>query len=218
MIQKPIPDDINPPSRIGSIMPIQSGEEHAPTAGQSFSSLMQNVSGAESQTSKSQMISPFDLANTTQRGAVSQPSLGTLEASVKLAQNTMADLQTQLNSPDMKLKASQKYVVQNKLEEANGNLRAANAKLGTPAVDPAQKQPSTGPLAKFLDYVSDGMNQIEAAKKQVGALKENGTDLKPADFLLIQLKMNKAQQELDFTSILLSKAVEGVKMLMNVQI
>jgi hypothetical protein len=59
---------------------------------------------------------------------------------------------------------------------------------------------------------------MEAAKNQVSALKNSGTDLKPSDFLLIQLEMNKAQQELDFTSVLLSKVVEGTKMLMNVQI
>jgi hypothetical protein len=218
MMQKPIPDDVNPADRIGAIMPIQSGEEHMATSGQSFSSFMQNVSTSDSGVSKSQMISPFDLANTTQKGAVAQPNLGTIESSVKLAQNTMADLQTQLNSPDLKLKASQKYVVQNKLEDATGNLRAANAKLGTPPVEPTQGKASTGPLAKFLNYVKDGMNQIEAAKNQVSALKESGTDLKPTDFLLIQLKMNKAQQELDFTSVLLSKVVEGTKMLMNVQI
>jgi hypothetical protein len=36
--------------------------------------------------------------------------------------------------------------------------------------------------------------------------------------LLIQVKMNKAQQALEYSSVLLGKAVEDIKTLFNVQI
>jgi hypothetical protein len=217
MIEKSLTDEMNPTDKIGNIMPVGTGENLA-SSSQSFSSYMQNVSSVDSGTAKSQMISPFELVNSGPKVGMATPNIDTLAASVKLAQNTFADLQTQLNSPDLKLKASQKYLVQNKLEDVNSSLRAANAKLGAPEVEPVNNSSSTGPLSKFLNYVSDGMNQLTSAQQQIGSLKDKGSALSAADFLMIQLKMNKAQQELDFTSILLSKAVEGVKMLMNVQL
>lgn len=218
MTQKPIPDDINPPDRIGSIMPLGEDNKDFASSAQAFSSFMQGApAGAE--TTKSQMISPFDLAQQGPKAGLPTPNIGTLMAQVQLAQSSMSDLQTQLSYPNLKLKASQKYIVKNKLTDANDNLRTANAKLGIPPTEEmSQGSGAAGPLGRFLNYVSDGMNQLESAKRQLSNLKEQGHNLTPADFLLIQIKMNKAQQEIDFTSVLLSKAVEDFKMMMNIQL
>ncbi len=217
MTQKPLPDDINPPDRIGSMMPLGEDQKDFASTTQAFSSFMQGApTGAE--TTKSQMISPFDLAQQGPKTGMPTPNIGTLMAQVQLAQTSMSDVQTQLSYPNLKLKASQKYIVKNKLTDANDNLRAANAKLGSPPVEGQPSSGASGPLGRFLDYVSDGMNQMESAKRQLNNLKSQGHNLTPADFLLIQIKMNKAQQEIDFTSVLLSKAVEDFKMMMNIQL
>lgn len=217
MTQKPIPDDINPPDRIGAMMPVGEGQQELATSSQAFSSFMQSNPASEG-TSKSQMISPFDLAQQGPKAGVASPNMATLMSQVQLAQSSMSDLQTQLSYPNLKLKASQKYIVKNKLTDANSNLRTANSKLGVPPSDEVISSGASGPLGKFLDYVSDGMNQLESAKQQLSNLKSQGHNLTPGDFLLIQIKMNKAQQELDFTSVLLSKAVEDFKMMMNIQL
>ena len=218
MSQKPIPDDINPPDKIGAIMPIgEEGKDLASTT-QSFSSYMKAPPVAEQGGTKAQMISPFDLAQGGAKAGMPAPNLGTIMSQVNLAQSTMTDLQSQMNYPNLKLKPSQKYIIKNKLTDANSNLRMANAKLGIPSSDAPTSSKASGPLGRFLDYVSDGMNQLESAKMQLSTMKEKGHNLSPGDFLMIQIKMNKAQQELDFTSVLLSKAVEDFKMMMNVQL
>jgi hypothetical protein len=220
MPEKLMPDDVNPPDRIGSIMPI--GEEPGSLASstQSFSSFMQNAPvSSEIQTAKSQMISPFELAQQGPKSGLVAPNLGTIMSQVQLAEGTMSGIQNQLSYPDLKLKGSQKFVVKNKLSDVNDSLRSANAKLGAPeASATAISSGATGPLARYLDYVADGMNQLESAKRQIANLKTKGTSMSPADYLMIQIKMNKAQQELDFTTVLLSKAVDDFKTLMNVQL
>lgn len=220
MAEKLIPDNVNPPDRIGSIMPIGQESESLASSTQSFSSFMQNApSSIEGGATKSQMISPFDLEQQGPKSGVATPSLGTIMSQVQLAQSTMGDIQNQLSYPDLKLKGSQKFLVKNKLSDVNDNLRAANAKLGTPGADgPAMTSGASGPLARFLDYVADGMNQMESAKRQIAALKSKGTNMNPGDYLMIQIKMNKAQQELDFTTVLLSKAVDDFKTMMNIQL
>lgn len=217
MTQKPIPDDINPPQKIGAMMPVGEDQKEFATSSQAFSSFMQANPASEGAT-KSQMISPFDLAQQGPKAGVTSPNMGTLMSQVQLAQSSMSDLQTQLSYPNLKLKASQKYIVKNKLTDANDSLRAANSKLGISPSEPTASGGASGPLGKFLDYVSDGMNQLESAKQQLSSLKSNGHNLTPGDFLTIQIKMNKAQQELDFTSVLLSKAVDDFKMMMNIQL
>ena len=69
-----------------------------------------------------------------------------------------------------------------------------------------------------MNYLADGQQQLASAQRQLQSLKAKGDSLAPADFLLVQVKLNKAQQELDFTSVLLANAVSGFKTLMNVQL
>ena len=132
----------------------------------------------------------------------------------------MTNIHSQLSNPDLKLKASQKYLVKNKLSDANANLRAANAKMGISAQDaPSSSEiKGSGPFSEYLRYVTDGVTQLEAAKKQLGAISAQGANLSPPEFMLVQLKVNKAQQELDFTSAVLGKSLEGIKTIMNIQI
>ena len=108
--------------------------------------------------------------------------------------------------------------MKNKLVDANTNLRAANTKLG--ANVPAEPDPAkfSGPLGKFLGLLSDGQAQLTSAQKELQNLKDKGTSISPGDFLLIQVKMSKASQELEYTSVLLSNAVQGLKTMMQVQI
>ncbi len=50
---------------------------------------------------------------------------------------------------------------------------------------------------------------MQSAQQQLQNLKDKGKSINPGDFLLVQVKMNKAQQEIEFTSVLLSNAVSG---------
>jgi flagellar hook-basal body complex protein FliE len=219
---EPLPSDLSSTSKIEAIPDI--GDEHQEVGGkdQTFASLMQEKSPAQGQmpSPKVTAASPFDLAGIGAK-PIAAPNMDTLTRQVNVAQNTLNTVHGQLSYPNLKLKASQKYLVKNKLMDANNHLRAANAKMGiAPEATPeaAATTKESGPIAQYLGYVTDGMNQLESAKKQLGTISAQGSNLSPAEFMLLQLKFNKAQQELDFTSAVLGKSIEGFKTIMNVQI
>jgi len=222
MTNQPIPSPILPGDssdvdRIISTRPITPGEEKVPV-GQPFSSFMQEAKGMPTpESGKISMVSPFDLAHGTPL-ATSAPTFDTLLNQVNNAQGTLGDLNTHLSTPGLKLKPSTKYLLKNKMADANQNFRVANAKLGAEVPQEPSQSDFKGPLGKFLALVSDGQRQMESAQSQLQNLKDKGTNMQPADFLLVQVKMNKAQQELEYSSLLLSNAVSALKQLMQVQL
>jgi hypothetical protein len=207
----------------------QTFKEPIANASSSFSSLMQNTASKEVQSPK--MISPFDLAGAKPNMPQTPQAL---LAQLQLLQNTMTNIQGQMAYPNLKMKPAQRTVIKNKLSSANTSLQAINSKMGSgkDQEEDAAGAPSKGasskidkdagrpqgPISQFLGYVTDGIQQLENAKKQVQALSQNSDSMNPGDFLFIQLKVAKAQQELEFTSSLMAKVVEDFKMIMNIQL
>jgi hypothetical protein len=221
MTSQPIPMMPGDATDIDRIIPTKSitpGEEKVPV-GQPFSSFMQEAQGMPTPGSgRAPMVSPFDLPGHGTALATSAPTFDTLLNQVNNAQSTLGDLNSNLSTPGLKLKPSTKYLVKNKLQDANTNFRVANVKLGAEIPDEPPLSAFKGPLGKFLALVQDGQQQMQSAQSQLEGLKDKGTTMQPADFLLVQVKMNKAQQELEYTSVLLSTAVSSLKQLMQVQL
>lgn len=207
-------DRIAPTTKIGE-------DNKALPVGQPFSSLMKAGEPPLTSTGKTPMISPFDLMQSGHSPVIQNATVDNLLSQVKHAHSTLGDISTQLNTPKLKLRSSDKYLLKNKLNNTSTNLRAVNAKLGEDTSDKNEEESSPkiqGPLGRFMSYLADGQAQLVSAQKKLQSLKAKGDSLSPADFLLIQIKLNKAQQELDFTSVLLSNAVSSFKMLMQVQL
>jgi len=214
-----LPGDAGDVDRLGPLTPITPGEEKVPIE-RPFSSLMQESKGAPplGLSGKAAMISPFDLPQTGLRQPTTMPTFNTLLAQVNNAQGTLGDLSTFLNTPSLKLKAKDKFELKNRMSDANSRLRAANARLGAEIPDAPDPAHFTGPVGRFLAFITDGQNQLEAAKSQLQDLKKKGQSLQPGDFLLIQVKLNKAQQELEYSSVLLATVVAAFKQLMQTQL
>ncbi|MGL5626339.1 MAG: hypothetical protein ACRDDW_02315 [Candidatus Rhabdochlamydia sp.] len=211
--------DLSNAERISPTVRIGEDNKALPSA-QPFSSLMKGETPLAN-TGKTPMISPFDLMQSGHSPIMQTATTDTLLNQVKHAHSTLGDISNQLNTPKLKLRSSDKYLLKNKLNNTIANLRAVNAKLGTDEEKPEEEAPSTkmqGPLGRFMSYLADGQKQLVSAQQQLQSLKAKGDSLATADFLLIQIKLNKAQQELDFTSVLLSNAVSGFKTLMQVQL
>lgn len=213
-----LPFDIGETDKIFATTPINAGEGGSSVPTQAFSSFMKREGATPMEAAgKTSMISPFDLMH-GQPPLAQAPTLDTLMAQVNSAQSTMGDINTQLNTPKLKLRPSQKYLIKNKLTDANTHLRAANAKMGAPSLPEPNASSFKGPLGRFFSYLTDGQNQLESAKNQLQSLKDKGEQITPGDFLLVQVKLNKATQELEYTSVLLSNAVSDLKMMMQVQL
>lgn len=178
-----------------------------------FKSYMEQAQGPQKAGGAAQ-ISPFDLAH---GGALPSPSYDNLLAQTVNAQNALGGLKTQLDYPNLKVNEAHRRLLDGKLSDSNAMFRSAAAKMGAP-ISPDTAGAAKNPVEKFLNMVTDGQSQMLAAKKQLQDLKDKGEQLNPGDMLLIQLKLNKAQQLLEFSSVVLSKAVDSFKSLMQIQL
>jgi hypothetical protein len=59
---------------------------------------------------------------------------------------------------------------------------------------------------------------MEAAKKQLQAMTASGKQIHPAEMLLMQAKLNKAQVEIEYSSVLVSNAVKAMSRLFDMQL
>ncbi len=208
----PGPDKLDPIRRVGE----DNKSAATPTPGKGFESYMEKAGQQMQGAGKTTAASPFDLAQ-AQAPLATGPTFDSLMSQVKSSQVMLGDMNNDLNTKNLKLKQSQRYLLRSKLNNANSYLKAANAKMGTEPV-PTPTPTGGGIMGKFLDYISDGQSNLNAAQQQLMNLKGKGDALKPADFLAIQLKLAHAQQEIEYASVMLSKAVDDMKTLMNIQL
>lgn len=145
------------------------------------------------------------------------PSYETLLAQAKTAQDTLGTVAEKLNTPNLKLKRSQTHLLKNKLNDANSYIRAAGAKLGVEG-KPMKTASGGGPIERFFGYINDGQDQLVQAQTQLQELSAKGTQLRPTDMMMVQIKLSFAQQELEFSSTLLSKVIDSLKTIINVQL
>lgn len=199
------PDQIDP---LRSIQPTQETEEGM---GGNFAEMMQPGS---TKMSPSQAPSPMNILPGT--NPVSGPSYETMQKGLQVSQNQLSDMQAQAQTPNLRIKPQDNTLLTKNMTNANENLRTVNTKIG---VDPGPHPKALdGPLGKFVGLINDGSNQISSAKQQLSKISSDPTSLNPAEMLLVQVKINQAQQQIEFSSILLSKVVDDFKQLMNIQI
>jgi len=206
------PDRLDPIKKIGEEKMPGGPVPEKPTG--SFESYMEKAS---QQPSKPTGTSPFELQQQQNQTLLTTPTFDSLLTQVKSAQSMLGDMNTHLNTKNLKLKSSQRYLLRNKLTDANSYLRAANTKMGAeaPSTPPSS---GGGVIGKFLDYVSEGQANLATAQQQLMNLKEKGSNMNPADFLAIQLKLSHAQQEIQYASMLLANAVDALKTMFNIQL
>lgn len=146
------------------------------------------------------------------------PTMDSVNQQMKATSTQLGDLNQKLNTPNLKLKPSQKFLVRSKLEDAHTNIRESAQKVGVDTGPLPDLKAEQNPIAKFIAMIGDGQQQLESAQNMIQKYSENGQSMNPGDLLLAQIKLNRAQQQLDFSSIVLSKAIEDIKTLFNVQI
>lgn len=206
-----------PPTNIQPSKPIGPGEEQPAEPGTAFKEYMQE-SKSQPGAGKQEGVSPFDLAA---QGKVpgTGPTPDSLKGQMNSVSSVLGDVQNQLHTKNLNLKHSQKYLLRNKLTSANENIRSAAGKAGADVGPPPSTSSRQSPVAKFLSLVSDGQSQLANAQTMISNLGQGGSGpLNPGDLLMIQVKLARAQQELEYSSVLLSKAVDDIKTMFNIQL
>jgi hypothetical protein len=211
---------VDRPDRLDSIKKIgedkQTGGPVPQPAPGSFESAMEKAAQQPSPGTKPEGVSPFELAQ-KQSPLIQGPTFDNLLSQTKSVQGLLGDVNTQLQTKNLKLKQSDRASLRSKLTNANSYLKAANVKMGADVVETPTPQ-SGGIIGKFLGYVTQGQANVAAAQKQLLDLKSKGDALKPADFLAIQVKLAHAQQEIEYASMMLANVVSGLKTLFNIQL
>ncbi len=216
MAENITPKGIPDVDKLDAVQPIQP-ETRMPTPQQSFNEVMQQVTPNAPEMQQAGLVSPFDLAGA--RTPLAQgPTIENLIKQVNASENTINDVRGQLQTPNLRLRQADKYLLNNKLGDARTNFHSAADKVGAP-VTPDTKVPlGASPIDRFLSFLSDGATQLSAAKNQLNELNKKGDSVNPSDFLLVQIKMSKAQQSIEFSSIVLAKAMEATTQLMSTQL
>ncbi len=145
------------------------------------------------------------------------PSTDSLVAQIGTSQDSWANMRNQLNTKDLEFKRSQRHLLRNKLSDANNHLKAVNEKLGV-EVPPTPARAGARPVERFLGLITDGENQLASAKAQILTAQAKPDQIRPADLLLMQVKLTQAQQEIEYASALLAKVVESIKATMSIQL
>ena len=181
-----------------------------------FQSHMQGAPAAPSQPAAPGGPTPLDLARQSQMQTAG-PSFNSILAQAKNAQDSLGTVGDQLKTPNLKLRRSQTHLVKNKLTDANTYIRAAGSKLGIEA-PPMKAHTGSTPIERFLSYVNDGQEQLLAVQQKLKDISASGEDIRPGDMMLIQVKMSQAQQEIEYSSVLLSKVIDSIKTILNTQL
>lgn len=122
------------------------------------------------------------------------------------------------NYSNAKVTPAYNNLLKNRLAHIDDALRIALSKAGLEHQSPVAQAAGTNPIGKFLGYLTHGQYQLEHLGTSINALQSKGMNITPADMLLIQVKLNQVQQELEFVTNALNKLLESVKTLMNVQV
>ncbi len=211
-----LPKDVTSSDSVEKMMPIGSSDN--PRDAGTFKALLQKQT--DQPTKSAQFVnSPFQLASGIPQLATG-PNLATISNQILHAQTTVGDINNMLSTPNLKVKPSSKYLLRNKLSQASQELHTVNAKVGGPNVnlDEHELPAGSGVIQKFLSYVGGSQVALASTQKEIQTIAEKGETLDPAKLLFVQIKLNKAQQLLDYSAILLAKAVEDMKQLFSVQL
>lgn len=129
-------------------------------------------------------------------------------------------VKTQLVSPDLQLKDSVQNLLKNKLSHIDESLKVVMNRAGleyTPQ-NPGANTGTTNPIERFLGFLTHGQYQLQKLADDVHMMHLNKESITPASMLAIQIKVGYVQQEIEFFTSMLNKALESTKTIMNVQI
>ncbi|MDE3046544.1 MAG: hypothetical protein KGJ02_07895 [Verrucomicrobiota bacterium] len=145
------------------------------------------------------------------------PTYDTISVQARTIQDSLGTVENQLNTPNLKLKRSQTHLLKNKLQDANGYIRQAGAKLGVEA-QPLKMPPGANPIGRFLAYIGDGQDKLLSVQQKLKELAAEGNEMRPGDMMLVQVKMGQAQQEVEYSSNLLNQVIYAIKTILNTQL
>jgi molecular chaperone GrpE (heat shock protein) len=178
-----------------------------------------NKIAQEAKVEEASKTSPMDAAKKAAGSIERYPELSaeSLVAQAQDAINKIDNLKRDLQTPNLELKGSVQTLLKSKLEHIDDNLKVALNKIGSEYED--MKDVGIGkPIERFINFLTHSQYQLDNLAEDVQLMHLNGEEISPASMLAVQIKVNYVQQELEFFTSLLNKALESTKTIMNVQV
>lgn len=150
----------------------------------------------------------------------SQATQANLIAQTQEAITQIEKIKKALESPNVSVKKSAQSLLNSKLEHIDESLKVALSKTGIEYVPVAEagKTPNrVNPIERFLSFLTDGQWQLEKLGDELKTMSDS-KEITPVNMLAIQVKVGMIQQELELFSTLLSKGLDSVKTIMNIQV
>lgn len=173
-----------------------------------------------------QKLSPIDEMSIGSN-KIERVKSATVAQIVEQAEKTRASVQTPIAKieevqnarPDVRVSPAHDALLTDKLIHVDSSLKTALNKVGV-EVTAQEIQQSVGqkPLVKFLNMLSNSDRQLFTLVGEINAMQSSNERLTPEKLLAVQIKLSFVQQELEFFTNVLNKALEGTKTVMNVQV
>lgn len=224
-IPTPGSNNIGPSNAIPSQTP---DEESSGDEGSGFQKIAQNIPSSQVGGKPSPMSVAQSAQPSMQSGQVSADNLVT---NMQQLLNKMGGLKSGLQTPNLQLNARTRRLLEAKLNRTKDNIQFVHSKVNVGDEDAEQRSakqqvvPKAGDdensaaIGRFLGYLTDGQSQLESAMQSVSSLKNNkDPGLMLQNIFSMQVKMYRAQVEIEFSTAVLQKAVDDLKTLMNVQL
>lgn len=130
----------------------------------------------------------------------------------------ITELKEKLRTPDLDIKKSIQTELSNKLSHIDENLRVAMSKTGVEYKPPIDTSKSQSTIDRFLGLLTDGQDKLNNLTNDLARMDVVGERFSPATMIVLQVKVGAMQQEIEFFTALLNKALESTKTIMNVQV
>ncbi len=174
-------------------------------------------------TAKATGVSPIDeLANASSKiDNLAKWNPQKLVSQTDEAIRRMDEIKKTLDDPSLSVKKSLQNLLRKRLSSVEDNLKVALSKAGieyTPFVEDTKPAGLADPIRKFVGYLTHGQDQLEKLSVKLHEMGLTGQEFSAANMLGLQIKVGRIQQELEFFTSLLNKALESTKTVMNVQV
>lgn len=184
-----------------ALMKEHKNPEYQSSEGSSKVSLMDAVREANYNKHTGEGITPDSLTSQTQEAVVQ-----------------IQEIKKLLATPELQIKNSAVQLLNNRLTHIDESLRVALSKTGSD-FELSEHVPSSriNPIVKFVSLLTSGESHLNQLGVDLQSMGKKG-ELSPVDMLTVQVKMTQIQQELELFTSLLSKSLESIKTIMNVQV
>lgn len=129
-----------------------------------------------------------------------------------------------LETPNASIKSpTHVKLLENKLSHIDESLKIALSKAGL-ELTPDAGQPKVplvdqkNPIERFLGLLTDGQWQLDKLGQELTVMGSQNKEISPVNMMAIQIKVGQIGQELQLFYSLLSKGLESVKTIMNIQV